>query len=603
MRSPASRFEVRWLPLVVSSLLPLLGCDEESRSKEPIPGNDAAAEGSVGGTGGGSGAGGASGAGGSAGASGSAGAAGAGGSAGAAGASGSAGAANTVTFVEEFVGTGDLDLAASTSTVDVSGPGRVHAPPPFTLGDPGDGSDGALNVGLSGDVELPAGEYQYTSVTVEDANLYSMGDLTLHVQGDLVVNGALEASGALTIYVGGQVRLINGVVQSWTSSLTLHQRSRLPLVVSGGYSTAGFAPYSGSVEVFAMGPIDLAGGFWSDDAGTGPSGGVVVRAADTITMGDSTLIGILRSGGSPSAGGGVAAYTERDLLIPNGYLSGENATVAGGEVVARAEGDITLGADGAMFAGVDGAVDVVAGGTFSLDDFVFTDGGGSVTVRAAAIALGSGASVFHYGAADTGSPGVPQLVDLATPGDFSLAGELAGGPTFCGPGGSVEVRAGGALSLAAQSRVVGGGSVAGSACSAGVGGAVTLLAAGAYTADATAVVQGGAGATPGAVTALGGQPLTVPPSPPGVVTWTTVTSAALPVQAAGAVLQSASATWLVERREPGVLEIALDGATWQPAATAVGGTLANGWRYRVRLPTGQFESAELDRVTVVYTVP
>src|SRR5678816_2993429 len=110
--------------------------------------------------------------------------------------------------------------------------------------------------------------------------------------------------------------------------------------------------------------------------------------------------------------------------------------------------------------------------------------------------------------------------------------------------------------------------------------------------------------SPGTVTASGGQTVAVGPIDPGLISWTTIQSGALPVQGAGAVFSGAKLSWSKQRSEPAVLEISLDGSdTWLDLASATGQPLSSGWKYRVRMPTGQFDAAELDRVELTYSLP
>jgi hypothetical protein len=62
---------------------------------------------------------------------------------------------------------------------------------------------------------------------------------------------------------------------------------------------------------------------------------------------------------------------------------------------------------------------------------------------------------------------------------------------------------------------------------------------------------------------------------------------------------TATLTWGQERGKQPLLEISLDGAV----ADAIGQPLSTGWKYRVRMPTGQFDAAELDRVEITYSLP
>ena len=138
----------------------------------------------------------------------------------------------------------------------------------------------------------------------------------------------------------------------------------------------------------------------------------------------------------------------------------------------------------------------------------------------------------------------------------------------------------------------------------GDGGDVTLLAGGTYAADATASVLAGAGANTGTVTAAGGQNVMVGPIDPGLITWTTIQSAARDVEGPEAVFEGAVLTGAQERTEQAVVEISLDGSnTWVAVADAIGEPLSTGWKYRVRMPTGQFDATELDRVEITYSVP
>jgi hypothetical protein len=67
---------------------------------------------------------------------------------------------------------------------------------------------------------------------------------------------------------------------------------------------------------------------------------------------------------------------------------------------------------------------------------------------------------------------------------------------------------------------------------------------------------------------------------------------------------TAALTWAQERSEQPLLEISLDGSdTWTALADAIGQPLSAGWKYRVRMPTGQFDAAELDRVEITYSLP
>jgi hypothetical protein len=203
-------------------------------------------------------------------------------------------------------------------------------------------------------------------------------------------------------------------------------------------------------------------------------------------------------------------------------------------------------------------------------------------------------------------PTAPGVLDFATTGDFNLgeSGFVTASDTYCAKGGSVKVRAEGNIALGPLSTTTAGASLTGSGCTMGDGGDITLLAGGTYAADATASSKIGAGTNAGTLKALGGQAVDVGPIEPGLIAWTTITSAPLSLEGAGAIFEDAKLTWAAERGERPVLELSLDGGDeWIPLASAVGQTLSDGWRYRVQLPTGQFDAAELDRIELSYTLP
>jgi hypothetical protein len=106
---------------------------------------------------------------------------------------------NTVTFVEDFVSTDNVDLDGSTASVDTADSGRAFGPAPYELGSFGDGSDGAYasssDVGMA--VELAAGEHQFTTFVAHNVEISSPGDVIIRVQGDFVLEefAFLEAPG------------------------------------------------------------------------------------------------------------------------------------------------------------------------------------------------------------------------------------------------------------------------------------------------------------------------------------------------------------------------------------------------------------------------
>ncbi len=530
---------------------------------------------------------------------------------------------NSVTFVEDFLSTTNVDLDGSTASVDTAGVGRAFGPAPYELGGFGDGSDGAYlstsDVGAT--VVLAAGEHQFSSFVAHNVELSVTGDVIIRVEGDFVMEefAFLEATGSISVYVGGQVRMPDGSgMQSLGGPCVVHQHGTAPFTILDGIISA--VADGSRAEVFSRGPMLWAGGFYTrDDNDSGLSGDVIVRSGGSITIGEGDFAGYAFAGAPFAAPAGplgdLSVYSEGDITTPDGFI-GIGSSVPGQDIVVRAVGDYALESaiDASLNVGAGGTIDIIAGGTLSTNDAYFdvstpATGGGGILVRAGSIKLGPNTNMFFDTPASSLVPTLAPFIDLGTSGNFSLeAGStLESGSVYCAKGGSTLIRAEGDLTLGPvpfSDGVRGGDSLGSAGCSMGDGGDVTLLAGGTYMADATASILAGTGTNPGTVTALGGQNVDVGPIDPGLITWTTIQSGPLDVDAPDAVLEGATLTWAQERSEPPVLEISLDGSnTWVALTAAIGQPLSSGWKYRVRMPTGQFDAAELDRVEITYSVP
>jgi hypothetical protein len=518
-----------------------------------------------------------------------------------------------VSVVEDFVSTANLDVAKSTASIDVTGVGRAFGAPPFILGDPGDGSEGAFSaLDLAATVTLAPGEHRFTSFDARNVAITSSGDVVLRVTGDFALDATdFDAAGAITVYVGGQFRLSNDAYLQSVGPVVVHQRGTQTMTLAGEIiadtSTAGFP-----VEVFSRAPIDALGGIQSFDIAGARSGDVTVRSGGSIHLGDATHFAFVQTGDSNLEIGDVGLYSEGDVLLVNGLVNSNSTPTAGPghDIRVRAAGGFDV-ADGAVFwTGPAGTIDITTGGALALAGGVFRvdaspSASGSIKVRAGSIALGSD-SRFVLSSPTSLGPTLPGVIDLATTGDFLLEGSayLTSSDSTCAKGGSIGIRAEGKITLGATTSVAAGASLAAAGCAASGGGDVDLLAGGAYVADPTAEVLPGAGVGAGTATALGGQAVSVGSIDPGLVTFATVESGSLAVEGAGALFGGATLTWAKTRNEQAVVEISLDGAdTWVTLAAAAGKPLSAGWRYRVRMPTGQFDAAELDRIELTYAMP
>lgn len=251
--------------------------------------------------------------------------------AGAAGGMGDAGSdnsGNTVTFVEDFVSTGKVDLDGSTASVDTAESGRAFGPAPYELGSFGDGSDGAYSsssdVGMA--VQLAAGEHQFTTFVAHNVEISSPGDVIIRVQGDFVLEefALLEATRSISVYVGGQVRMPGGSgIQSLGGPIVVHQHGTAPFTILDGIISA--VAGGARAEVFSRGPMLMAGGFYTrDDDDAGLSGDAVVRSGGSITIGEGDFSGYAFAGnplGAPAGPlGDLGIYSEGDITTPNGFI-------------------------------------------------------------------------------------------------------------------------------------------------------------------------------------------------------------------------------------------------------------------------------------------
>jgi hypothetical protein len=273
--------------------------------------------------------------------------------------------------------------------------GQLHLGNGRTIVDRG----GSVTISTTGNIQLDSGSAIDTSTT--DAGLAT---ITLHADGDLVLNGSLNASGTSGGGGGGQITADGtnvtvgatvgaaGGSQSSGGGISLLARALLTvnatLDVSGGDLDGGTIELDADsdVVVAAIGKLDVHA-----TGGSGFGGTVAVTATGTIDMHGP----ILGQGASADGFGGdgaevglvagdrvlVAAPITAFGAVPDGY-GGDIDIEAGTDIVQTALIDAKgNGVDGAgsvtfsMFAGRDvttGPIDVSGG----------SSGGGSVDIEA-----------------------------------------------------------------------------------------------------------------------------------------------------------------------------------------------------------------------------
>jgi hypothetical protein len=509
-------------------------------------------------------------------------------------------------LVEEFLTTTNVDLAASTATVDTTPPGLVFGEHWAVDEDVGDGADGAFVT--DGVNTIAAGEHAYASLEITHP-ITVEGDAVLRVEGDATISARVTVNGALRLVVGGALRLATGALLRVSGEAAIDHPGTTTIVVEPSAGIETFVPFGsesmprGSIDVRTRGGIDLSGYLdpdWSPDAAV-RSGSAYVRA-----YGDIRVLGSGWIGAYGAQGGSVDVRTEGDVEMASRTWFDAGGT--GSNMIVRVAGNMTLADAAWMECGPAGRCDVMVEGTLDMGATAFVDTGDgvlSVDVSVGALVMVGSSFIQANDAAD----GDGALVRVRVAGDAQLTDSFVqGGVGNCRPGGDVQIEVGGDLALV-RSCFAGGNVDTSTGCSAAEGGSVTVITGGALAVTSppswcgTTGLKAGRGTTDGTTSAMSSvSPVPVGPIDAGLLRSFVLESVAVPTAVPTSVIREADATWILGMGTTGVVEVSPDGETSSFVAieSVAGATLESGFRLRARMEARLLDAARLDRVRIAY---
>ncbi|GAB4186878.1 MAG: hypothetical protein Fur006_26450 [Coleofasciculaceae cyanobacterium] len=359
-------------------------------------------------------------------------------------------------------GTGDAgDLTINTQQLIVRDGARVSA---AALGG---GSGGSLTVNASELVQV-IGESvngRLSSLSAQTQGTGDAGDLTINTRQLLVQDGARVgvstfgrgAGGNLTVNASESVQVIGlstdsqfgsglfaqsaGIQAGEAGNLTINTRQLLVRDGAGGVSVSTFGQGAGgSLTVNASESVQLIGspssgafdsGLFAQTRGTGNAGDLLINTRQLLVQGGARVSSSTFSQGD---GGSLRVNASESVQLIGTSADGQFKT---GLFANTALG--STGNGGSIF--LDSRTVIIRDGASIAVDSQGTGEGGNIEIRASALTLDKGASIFAETASNTGGDITLQVQDLLLMRNNSLISTTAGTAQAGGDGGNITIDA------------------------------------------------------------------------------------------------------------------------------------------------------------------